>query len=148
MSIVIGIDPGAQTGIALIWDGVLRHMRTMAWEDGGLAIKSHLAILAETYESRKPSVVIEIPGPRFFRREGLSHAAQLKISRNVGECKAKAVELAAFCEGLGMKVRRREPIRGGTKRKVTGAMWRGLFKWEWRLPGSHARDAAMLARFG
>jgi hypothetical protein len=138
----LGIDPGAMTGLALLDGGRPVSLQTRAWGEDGSEVKGWVREALEAWGAFM--VVVEIPPKGYFMRN-VSVRANCRISGNVGECRAKAAEIAAFCEGLGLTVMRTPPIRGGTKRKVSEAIWRARFKWEWRLPSNHARDAACLA---
>ena len=145
MTVRIGVDPGSTTGIAVIIEGGgLHSAKSLDWDGDGTKIKAYLRLMWDIY-GRGTLVVIEIPGAGFFPREGLSQGVQRKIAMNVGQCVARASEVAAYCEGLGFTVVKRRPMRGGTKRALSGETWRGIFKWQGRLPSNHARDAAMLA---
>lgn len=146
--IVIGIDPGAQTGIALLTPaGVV--CRTVSWGADGAAVYAVLrpmVALARGEDGKGDvSAVVETPGPAYFPRR-VNQRANYKIAMNVGECAAKAAALAGFLRGMGLAVTERRPLAGRTKRRLTVAEWRALFPaYQGRPPSGHARDAACLA---
>lgn len=149
--IVIGVDPGAMTGLAVVADGQLTDAVTIPWRtapssEPGAGVKAWLREAREAGQSMK--VIVEVPVAGYFERRGVSRRGQYRIAQNVGECRAKAEVIAGFCEGLGYTVIRKSPIRGGTKRAIALATWRAIFKWVGRAPSSHARDAAVLALEG
>ena len=143
--VVIGVDAGAQTGIAVADGGGLRKAYTVPWGADGAEVKGALrALLANLHVD---AVVVETPPAAYWPRKGLGGRANYRIARNVGQCQARAAELAAFCEGLGARVIRRAPIRGATKLRVK--VWQAMNpEWTGRPPSGHARDASALAKWG
>jgi hypothetical protein len=139
--IVIGVDPGCRTGLAVSCHRSLVHCSTVDAENAAPALR----FLVDRY---KPDLVaIEIPGIHIHQRQGLSQHAMLKIARSVGQLQERAENLAAMCEKAGVKTRRCKPIKGGTKKSMPAEAWRVAYHWGTtrRLPSNHARDAAMLA---
>jgi hypothetical protein len=143
MRTIIGIDPGSRTGLAFIRDGKLAKCYTASMDDLNLG----LAIVALFGGPENVLVVIEEPPKGIFPRPGQNARAMMRIARNVGQCQARADEIARRAREIGCEVRMMPPIRGGTKRKVTPEAWRAMFpEWTGRTPSNHARDSAMLAR--
>lgn len=143
MNSTIGIDPGAVTGIALLTDaGTTLYPKSFKWGKGGEAVFTHLRGLAQLAPGEITAVIEKPAAPYYMRKVSLR--ANFKISQNVGECKAKAMAISAFCQALGWKVIERPPIKGLTKLSV--ASWKAYFpKYVGRAPSNHARDASMLA---
>jgi len=129
---VIGLDPGAVTALARVFDGKLTNLESYRWP------KQLVELLdALRHYSQGAVVVVETPQPGSPRRR----------TRSVGECAAKAKTLAdyaAACQAYRVIVR--GPIPGMTK--LDARRWQCYFP-EW--PGetnNHERDAAVLAKFG
>ena len=143
---ILAFDPGCETGVAL-YSGKLLLCKTLHYGGLGEEVKALVREIARTF--RVDLVAVEVPragAAAFgFRLRGQSPASAAMIARNVGACAAKAEAIAGFCEGLGLKVVRKEPASGGTKRQNPLPIWRARFP-EWKARTSqHARDAALLA---
>jgi len=72
-------------------------------------------------------------------------AGQIKLAQNVGQNIEWANRIVGYLEGKGLKVGVVAPKAGRTKWKAE--MWARVFKWEGRIPGMDARDAALIAFF-
>ena len=153
--IVLGIDPGARTGLALYGTNDANRPQlidavSIDWGETGQEVKDRLKLWQKIIP-HLDLVAVEIPrqGGALFRH-GRAIPSQmgkaLKMARNVGACYAKAESLAGYCEGLGLKVVRKEPASGGTKRGVTAETWKAIFPEFQRQTSEHSRDAALLAR--
>ena len=132
-TIIIGIDPGAATGVAIFERGKLVGLRT---------IEPHK--IAETIACLKPARVV------FEDSRLQSHvwtsaktaAAKTKMARNVGEIDAWCRLITAVCGDHGIPAHGISPKHKGEKLKqqefaqVTG--------WAARC-NQHERDAAMVA---
>lgn len=153
--IVLAVDPGARTGLALygkVNSGGLPFLHkamTLSWSHPGNEVKAQLRAWAELWHP--DLVAVEIPRQRgaIFQHDrrliGKTLGAALRMAKNVGECYAKATEIAAFAEGLGLKVVRKEPASGGTKKQNPLPVWRARFPEFRGKTSEHARDAALLA---
>lgn len=135
MSIVIGLDPGSNTGVAYFTAGQLRKL--------------------ETITPMQISEVLRMAGPNLkrviFEDSRLtsymfttvkSRPAALKMARNVGEIDAWCRLIVATCADLGIPSHGISPKQKGAKlnaeqfAKLTG--WAGT-------SNAHERDAAMCA---
>lgn len=133
MSMILGIDPGAHTGIAVFKDGALWMLETIAPHQ-----------VADYLTKARPSRVI------FEDSRLISHvytttksrAAALKMARNVGEVDAWCRLIASVCSELGIPYHGISPKHKGAKldakefARVTG--WLDS-------SNEHTRDAAMVA---
>ena len=133
MSLILGIDPGANTGVATYIGGKLVHLDTIAPVD-----------IAARIELARPARVV------FEDSRLLSHTwttiksrpAALKMARNVGEVDAWCKLIVAVCESLSIAAHGISPKAKGEKlgseafNRVTG--WVGP-------SNQHMRDAAMVA---
>lgn len=130
---IIGIDPGARTGIAcyLPSEDRLLYARTTTFWDAYDEVTQH--------GTREVVVVVEDPAQirPVFEHDTRDERQREKIAQNVGINKAHATLLVEGLERLGYTVRRRRP--GGKKwnakffRRITGYPGR---------TSEHARDAA------
>ncbi len=133
MSIILGIDPGANTGVATYIGGRLVHLATIEPVD-----------IASRIELSRPARVI------FEDSRLLSHTwtqvksrpAALKMARNVGEVDAWCKLIVAVCAQLDIPAHGISPKGKGAKvgagdfERITG--WAGA-------SNEHTRDAAMVA---
>lgn len=130
---IIGIDPGANTGLATFKDGQLLALETIAPHQ-----------IERVLRERMPTRVI------FEDSRLLSHTwtqvasrpAALKMARNVGEVDAWCSLITAVCAELGIPAHGVSPRGKGGKVKadqfarITGWMGRS---------NEHERDSAMVA---
>ncbi len=130
---ILGIDPGAQTGIAIYRAGKLDEL---------LTIQPH--VLIECIQAHKPSRVIfeDSRLTSFMFTQVKSRAAALKMARNVGEIDAWCRLIVLTCGELGIAAHGISPKDKGAKlnaaefAKLTG----------WIAPSNqHVRDAAVIA---
>lgn len=133
MSCIMGIDPGANTGIAIYRAGQLVELQT---------IEPHQ--LVEAIETVDPDRVVfedsRLISPTWKR--GVSNSAQLKIARDVGQIDAWCRLIVATCERLGIPAHSVSPRDKGAKLNAEQF-------WEltgWTKPSNqHTRDAACVA---
>jgi hypothetical protein len=133
MTIILGIDPGANTGVAVYRNGKLEWLMTWnPWE-----IPAELALHGAdrvVYEDSR------LTSPVWSR--GTSAAARIKIARNVGQVDAWCSLIVAVCGELEIPAHGISPKNKGAKldaahfARVTG--WAGHCN-------QHERDAAMVA---
>ena len=131
--IIMGIDPGVNTGIAIYRAGQLDELRTIAPHE-----------IADCIHGQQPSRVIfeDSRLTSFMFTQVKSRAAALKMARNVGEIDAWARLIVAVCGELGIACHGISPKGKGAKvgaiefARLTG----------WLSPSNqHVRDAAMVA---
>ena len=130
---VLGIDPGASTGIATFEAGVLAALETIAPYQ-----------IERTLRERMPARVVfedsRLQSHTWTRAKTV--AASAKMARNVGQIDAWCGLIASICEELGIPAHGVSPASKGTKvdagrfARITG--WSGS-------TNEHNRDAAMVA---
>lgn len=130
--IVIGIDPGRQTGIAVYHDGELVELLTVS-PDEIVAMSRYAPETVVIEDSRLQSAVF----PR-----AVAPRAMLKIARNVGEIDQICRRIEALCETAGIELIRVSPLGKGAK--LNAARFREITGWTGR-SNQHERDAAMCA---
>lgn len=131
--VLIGIDPGVSTGIALFVDGAIGQLQT---------IKPHQ--IAEFLSKAMPDRVVfedsRLQSHTWTRVK--SRAAALKMARNVGEVDAWCRLIEAVCTDMGIAVYGISPADKGEK--IKDADFKA--KTGWAGPSNqHTRDAAMVA---
>lgn len=130
---VIGIDPGAKTGIAIYRNGLLRELATLPPEQIEVWVLHVNPALVVYEDSRRQSAV--------FSR-GTNHRAALKIARNVGEIDQICRSIERLCEVLGIECVGVSPREKGAK--LNAAQFRHLTGWT-RRSNEHQRDAGVVA---
>jgi len=131
--IIIGIDPGVNTGVALIVNGQIKALRTiLPW-----------GIEHELTTTRPARVVFEDSRLQSHTWSNApTKAAAAKIARNVGEIDAWCKLIVGICDRLNIPAHGISPKKKGAKTKpdefktITG--WTGP-------SNEHTRDAAMVA---
>ena len=133
MSLILGIDPGANTGIALYSGGKLQCLNTIEPVE-----------LADRIELIKPDrVVFEDSRLESFTWTTVkSRAIALKMARNVGEVDAWCKLIVAICAKFGIPAHGISPTRKGAK--LDAQRFAALTGWEGP-SNEHTRDAAMVA---
>lgn len=130
---IVGIDPGQKTGVAIYRDGVLVELRTIA----PVEIQRELGALS-------PGLVV-FEDSRLQSHtwtSGASRAAAAKMARNVGQIDAWCQLIEAHCRGMGIDARGVSPRdKGG---KVGAAQFKCMTGWNGP-SNEHTRDAAMVA---
>ena len=133
MTTILGLDPGAHTGIAVFKSGALWKLET---------IEPHQ--IADYLTKAMPSRVIfeDSRLTSFMFTQVKSRAAALKMARNVGEIDAWCRLITSVCGELGIACHGISPKGKGAKvgaeafTRATG--WTGA-------SNQHTRDAAMCA---
>lgn len=131
--VLIGIDPGKNTGVAIYRAGDLHQLHTLSpdmLESLLVRVRPDLVVFED---SRKQS-------PVFSR--GVSARATLKIARNVGEIDMLCRQIEEMCRRHGLASVGVSPLRKGAK--VDSARFAILAGWLQR-SNQHERDAAMVA---
>lgn len=131
--LILGIDPGTNTGIASYINGKLMNLATVAPVD-----------IAECIEATRPArVVFEDSRLESYTWTSIkSRPAALKMARNVGEVDAWCKLIVAICAKLDIPAHGISPKGKGAKvdatrfAEITG--WSGA-------SNEHTRDAAMVA---
>lgn len=131
--LILGIDPGANTGVAHIVGGELTKLQTIAPHE-----------IERTLREAAPDRVIfedsRLQSHTWTR--GKSIAATAKMARNVGQVDAWCSLITAVCGELGIPAHGISPAGKGAKTKeaafVAATGWQGR-------SNEHTRDAAMVA---
>ncbi|MEO0003514.1 MAG: hypothetical protein RLZZ22_1206 [Pseudomonadota bacterium] len=133
MTIIMGVDPGSNTGIALFEGGKLTELQT---------IEPHQ--LVEVIETVMPARVVfedsRLISPTWKR--GVSNAEQLKIARDVGQIDAWCRLIVATCQRLHIPAHSISPKSKGAK--LNAEQFAALTGWGGR-SNEHSRDAACVA---
>lgn len=130
---LIGIDPGANTGIAVYKDGKLCELYTVApWNIAAFIVSINPARVI--YEDSR------LTSPVWSR--GTSAAARIKIARSVGQVDAWCSLIVAVCGELGIPAHGISPKGKGAK--LDAAQFAHMTGWAGRC-NQHERDAAMVA---
>lgn len=130
---ILGIDPGANTGLAGFDGGALVWLRTIEPHSIEHFLRHHAPTRVVFEDSRLESKVWTTAGSR---------AAALKIARNVGQIDAWCSLITAICADLSIPAHGISPTAKGAKLGAEGfAMATG---WQGR-SNQHERDAAMVA---
>ena len=134
MTTILGIDPGANTGVAVYRDFDLCELRTIApWElPAELALYGADRVVYE--DSRLTSPV--------WSRDKANTSMRIKIARNVGQVDAWCSLIVAVCGELGIPAHGISPKGKGAK--LHAAAFETLTGWR-RQSNQHERDAAMVA---
>lgn len=131
--IVLGVDPGAHTGIALFENGKLLELKTVAPH------QIHAALL-----DMAPSRVI-FEDSRLQSHtwtQTTNRAASLKMARNVGEIDAWCKLIVGLCETLKIPAHGISPQGKGAK--LDAAKFAELTGWAGK-SNQHERDAGIVA---
>lgn len=131
--LILGIDPGANTGVAAFTDGKLVHLETIAPHE-----------IERTLREAKPARVVfedsRLQSHTWTR--GKSGAASAKMARNVGQVDAWCFLITAVCGELGIAAHGVSPAGKGAK--VNAERFAALTGWTGS-SNEHTRDAAMVA---
>lgn len=135
MADVIGIDPGANTGVATITDGALVKLETVA-----------PVLLADLLRERKPARVIfedsRLEKRAWNARTKTAYGAALATARSLGQVDAWCVLIVSVCEALDIPVYGVSPTVKGAK--VNADQFARITGWAGK-SNEHTRDAAMVA---
>ena len=133
MSLILGIDPGSNTGLATYIGGKLVHLDTIA----------PVEIAARIELARPTRVVFEDSRLLSYTWTTIkSRPAALKMARNVGEVDAWCKLIVAVCEQFSIQAHGISPKGKGAK--VGAAEFERITGWTAR-SNEHERDAAMVA---
>lgn len=130
---IIGIDPGANTGLATLKDGALLALETIAPHQIERVLRERMPTRVVFEDSRLQS---------HAWTQVASRAAALKMARNVGEVDAWCSLITAVCAELGIPAHGVSPKGKGAK--VDATRFASITGWAGR-SNEHARDAAMVA---
>lgn len=131
--IIIGIDPGAHTGMAVYTGGVLTMLDTI-----------DPVLIADVLRERMPARVV-FEDSRLQSKTWTttaSRAAALKMARNVGQVDAWCTLIVAICDILGVPAHGISPAGKGAK--VDAVAFARITGWAGK-SNEHNRDAAMVA---
>ncbi len=131
--IIVGIDPGASTGFAVIGDGVLTNLLTISpWE---IEIElSGVPIDRVIFEDSR------LQSHTWTR--ATTRAAAAKMARNVGQVDAWCSLIVGICGRLGIPAHGISPKAKG--KKLNAEQFRSATGWAGK-SNQHERDAAMCA---
>lgn len=131
--IIMGIDPGAHTGIAIYRAGQLDELRTIAPHE-----------IADCIAGNQPGRVIfeDSRLTSYMFTQVKSRAAALKMARNVGEIDAWSRLIVAVCADLSIPCISVSPK--GKGKKLDAKEFARLTGWLAK-SNAHERDAAMVA---
>lgn len=140
--VVIGIDPGQQTGIALYRAGLLETLLTLApWEIAAFIERQHESGINRVIfeDSRLQSHIFSAhkPGKRV-----LSHPEQLKVARNVGQIDGWCHLIFNVCAERGITCHGISPADKGEK--LNAEQFKSVTGWAGK-SNQHERDGAMTA---
>ena len=133
MSTILGIDPGAHTGVARIEGGQLVSLQTIAPHEIERTLREAAPDRVIFEESRLQS---------HTWTRGKSIAATAKMARNVGQVDAWCSLITAVCGELGIPAHGISPKSKGAK--IKEAAFVEATGWAAR-SNQHERDAAMVA---
>ncbi len=131
--ILLGIDPGQHTGLAIFDDGRLAELRTIAPVEIDRAITSIMPGRVIFEDSRLQSAVWTT---------STSKAAAAKMARNLGEIDAWSKLIVAVCAGLDIPAHSVSPL--GKGKKMAADQFQRMTRWG-KQSNQHERDAAMVA---
>lgn len=133
MSTILGIDPGANTGVAHFVDGELARLETIAPHQIERTLREAMPARVVFEDSRLQS---------HTWTRGKSGAASAKMARNVGEIDAWCRLIVDLCAELGIPAQGVSPAAKGAK--LDAAAFCRVTGWMARC-NPHERDAAMVA---
>lgn len=128
---VIGIDPGANTGVATFESGNLLALETIAPHQIERVMRERMPTRVVFEDSRlQGHTWTQVP----------SRPAALKMARNVGQIDAWCILITALCADLGIAAHGVSPQGKGIK--IGAAQFNALTGWAGR-SNQHERDGAM-----
>ena len=134
MALVMGFDPGEQTGAALYRDGTLSELFTTLPAQYGAVLANYKPDLLVVEDSRLQSHVFTGPNE--------SAKARLKIARNIGMVDGFCSILARMAETLEIPMIGVSPLGKGAK--INAAQLATITGWTGR-SNQHERDAAVVS---
>ncbi len=139
MSLILGMDPGASTGVAHFLDGQLVRLDTITPVEIERTIREVMPARVIFEDSRLQSHLFSVHKPGTPK---LSIPKQLKIARNVGQIDGWCSLITEVCAELGIDAHGISPAGKGVKRGPENfAVYTG---WA-HSSNQHERDAAMVA---
>lgn len=132
--LILGIDPGASTGVAVFEHGALSRLITIDPAHIGRLLDGHQPERVIFEDSRLQSHV--------WAGAAKTKAAAIKIGRNVGEVDAWCKLIVAECGERGIPAHGISPKSKGSK--LDAAQFAAATGWAGR-SNEHERDAAMVA---
>lgn len=137
--IILGIDPGQNTGVATFIDGKLVKLETIQPHRLPELIRLTGAKRVIFEDSRLQSHLFSGHKPG---AGALSAPQKIKIARNVGQIDAWCSLITAVCADLGIPAHGISPRAKGAK--LNAAQFGGLTGWTDK-SNEHTRDAAVVA---
>lgn len=131
--ILLGIDPGQNTGLAIFDGGRLAELRTVEPVEIAAAIESIAPGRVIFEDSRLQSHVWTT---------STTKAATAKMARNIGEIDAWCKLIVAVCAGLDIPAHSVSPLGKGCK--MAADQFKRITGWD-KPSNQHERDAAMVA---
>lgn len=131
---IIGIDPGSKTGVAVYNDGCIQELYTT----------DTIGIISRIKIDRPAMIVIEDSTltSHVFTAPGIRHAAAMKVARNIGEVDGYCKLIKQVCGELGIAFYSVSPKDKG--KKIDAARFKILTGWA-ESSNQHERDAALVA---
>jgi hypothetical protein len=133
MSLILGIDPGAHTGVATYVGGQLTDLETVGPHQIERLIRGRAPARVVFEDSRLQS---------HTWTSSASKAAAAKMARNVGQVDAWCNLITAICEELSITAHGISPAGKGAK--LNALQFASVTGWLQR-SNEHERDAAMVA---
>lgn len=131
--VILGIDPGANTGVAHFVDGELARLETIAPHQIERTLREAMPARVVFEDSRLQS---------HTWTRGKTGAASAKMARNVGQVDAWCFLITAICGELGIAAHGVSPAGKGAK--VNAERFAEITGWAGR-SNEHERDGAMVA---
>ena len=135
MSLILGIDPGAHTGVATYVGGQLTHLETVGPHQIERLIRGRLPARVVFEDSRLQSHT-------WTARTKVNKGAALATARSLGQVDAWCTLITAICEELGIPAHGISPAGKGAK--LDAKQFSSVTGWTGK-SNEHARDAAMVA---
>ena len=133
--VILGIDPGASTGLAIFRDGKLSALRTIQ------PVELETEILA-LWPSRVVFEDSRLQSHTWATAKAMSRAAAVKIARNVGQTDAWCSLVTAICAKYSIPSHGISPKSKGAK--TTAEQFEKLTGWTCK-SNQHERDSALVA---
>ena len=131
--LILGIDPGTNTGVAHFVDGELARLETIAPHQIERILREAMPARVVFEDSRLQS---------HTWTRGNSVAATAKMARNVGQIDAWCSLITAVCGELGIPAHGISPL--GKGHKMAADQFERITGWTGR-SNQHERDGAMVA---
>lgn len=133
MSVILGMDPGANTGVAVFVDGQLVELLTISPHHIERTLAAHMPSRVVFEDSRLQS---------HTWTRGKTGATSAKMARNVGQVDARCADITSYCADLGIPAHGISPAAKGGK--LDAQRFGAVTGWAGR-SNEHERDAAMVA---